>query len=55
MPPDIRYSIPIEYLVQLFVFNGTLYLKTNKEQTAYCQCLGLCPKERTIVVFHRIH
>ena len=47
MPPDFHYSIPIEYLVQLFVFNGTLYLKTNEEQTAYCQCLGLCPKERT--------
>jgi hypothetical protein len=41
------YFIPKEWLVQLFVFNGTLYFETIDEQTAYCQCLGLCPKPRT--------
>ena len=39
--------IPIEWLVQLFIFNGTLYFETLDEQTAYCQCLSLCPKPRT--------
>jgi hypothetical protein len=41
------YFIPIEWLVQLFIFNGTLYFETIDEQTAYCQCLSLCPKPRT--------
>ena len=47
MPPNVPYSIPMGCLSQLFVFNGTLYLNTNEEQTVYCQCLGLCPKQRT--------
>ncbi len=54
VPPSIApltkstaYFIPIEWLVQLFIFNGTLYFETIAEQTAYCQCLGLCPKPRT--------
>jgi hypothetical protein len=54
IPPSIGLSnqtvalfIPIEVLVQLFVFNGTLYFETVDEQRVYCQCLGLCPKPRT--------
>jgi hypothetical protein len=54
IPPSIApsngtaaYFIPIEQLIQLFIFNGTLYFETIDEQTAYCQCLGLCPKLRT--------
>ncbi|CAF1305635.1 unnamed protein product [Rotaria sordida] len=41
------FFIPLEWLVQLFIFNGTLYFETVDEQTAYCQCLSLCPKPRT--------
>ncbi|CAF5158696.1 unnamed protein product [Rotaria sp. Silwood1] len=37
-----------EWLVQLFIFNGTLYFETVDEQIAYCQCLSLCPKPRTM-------
>ncbi|CAF5143027.1 unnamed protein product, partial [Rotaria sp. Silwood1] len=33
-----------EWLVQLFIFNGTLYSETVDEQTAYCQCLSLMSK-----------
>ena len=44
---DNASFIPLEWLVQLFIFNGTLYFKTIDEQTAFCQCLGLCPKLRT--------
>ncbi|CAF1080146.1 unnamed protein product [Adineta steineri] len=54
IPPSIPpynntniYCMPLEWLVQLFVFNGTLYFETINEQTAFCQCLGLCPKPRT--------
>ncbi|CAF3964773.1 unnamed protein product [Adineta steineri] len=54
IPPSIElsntnmiYYIPVELLVQLFVFNGTLYFETVDEQIAYCQCLGLCPKPWT--------
>ena len=49
IPPSIDefFQIPIEWLVQLFIFNGTLYFENVDEQTAYCQCLGLCPKPRT--------
>ncbi|CAF4113865.1 unnamed protein product [Adineta steineri] len=47
IPPNVSFSIPIQWLAQLFVFNGTLYFDTVEEQTAYCQCLGLCPKPRT--------
>jgi hypothetical protein len=45
----VAFSIPTEWLVELFVFNGTLYFETIHEQTAYCQCLGVCPKPRTAV------
>ncbi|CAF2567725.1 unnamed protein product [Rotaria sp. Silwood2] len=41
----IPFLIPLEWLVQLFIFNSTLYFETIDEQTAYCQCLSLCPKE----------
>ena len=34
-------------MVQLFVFNGTLYFESNDEQKAYCQYLALCHKPRT--------
>jgi hypothetical protein len=55
IPPSIgsddsanTYSIPIECLVQLFVFNGSLYFESVDEQIAYCKCLGLCPRPRTM-------
>jgi hypothetical protein len=44
---SIAYFIPLEWLVQLFVINDTLYFENGDEQTAYCQCLALCPKPRT--------
>ncbi|CAF3218262.1 unnamed protein product, partial [Rotaria socialis] len=54
IPPLLGHSnnaapfvIPLEWLVQLFIFNGTLYFETVDEQTEYCQCLSLCPKPRT--------
>ncbi|UJR11152.1 hypothetical protein I4U23_015333 [Adineta vaga] len=42
------YCIPIAWLAQLFVFNGTLYFKSTNEQIAYCQYLSLCPRPRTV-------
>jgi len=55
IPPLIKFSneniatffIPNEWLVQLFIFNGTIYFGNVDEQTAFCQCLSLCPKPRT--------
>lgn len=56
MPPSIEskcggsaaaFSIPTRWLAELLIFNGSLYFENNDEQTAYCQCLGLCPKPRT--------
>jgi hypothetical protein len=54
IPPSISpdrgavpFTIPTEWLVKLFIFNGTLYFETNHQQTAYCQSLGVCPKPRT--------
>ncbi|CAF3230373.1 unnamed protein product, partial [Rotaria socialis] len=54
IPPLLGHSngaapfvIPLEWLVQLVIFNGTLYFETVDEQTEYCQCLSLCPKPRT--------
>ncbi|CAF5009322.1 unnamed protein product, partial [Rotaria socialis] len=47
IPPSIQVPIPLEWLVQLFIFNGTLYFETVDEQTQYCRCLSLCPKPRT--------
>ncbi|UJR17554.1 hypothetical protein I4U23_004450 [Adineta vaga] len=43
----LSFPIPIEWLVTMFIFNGTLYFKTTDEQKAYCQYLGICPKPRT--------
>ncbi|CAF3958980.1 unnamed protein product, partial [Rotaria magnacalcarata] len=43
----IPFVIPLEWLVQLFIFNGTLYFETVDEQAQYCRCLSLCPKPRT--------
>jgi hypothetical protein len=43
----ISFSIPIEWLVELFVFNGTLYFESSEEQMAYCRNIGVCPKPRT--------
>jgi hypothetical protein len=45
----IPYLIPVQSLVELFVFNGTLYFENDEEQTAYCQCLGVCPKPRNTI------
>ncbi|CAF3758362.1 unnamed protein product [Rotaria sordida] len=42
----VTFQIPIEWLVALFIFNGSLYFETTDEQTAYCRCLGVCPKPR---------
>ena len=55
MPPSIEskyggaaaFPIPVRWLAELLIFNGSLYFESNDEQTAYCQCLGLCPKPRT--------
>ena len=48
MPPSTAmFSIPVRWLAELFVFNGTLYFGNSDEQTGYCQCLGVCPKLRT--------
>jgi hypothetical protein len=54
MPPTITsyngiaaFNIPLEWLVELFIFNGTLYFENYHEQDAYCKCLGVCPKPRT--------
>ncbi|CAF5086889.1 unnamed protein product, partial [Rotaria sp. Silwood1] len=44
----VPFFIPLEWLVQLFIFNGSIYFETVDEQTAYCQCLSLCPKPRTM-------
>ncbi|CAF1580540.1 unnamed protein product [Adineta ricciae] len=56
IPPSVpattgnhTFMLPIDWLVELFVFNGTIYFETNEEQMAYCQYLGLCPKPRTVV------
>ncbi|CAF2919799.1 unnamed protein product [Rotaria sp. Silwood2] len=45
--PASLFSIPNNYLAQLFVFNGTLYFDNAEEQRAYCHFLGVCPKPRT--------
>ncbi|CAF3342468.1 unnamed protein product [Rotaria socialis] len=50
IPPFVESNhdaIPLDWLVELFIFNGTAYFETVDEQTAYCQCLALCPKLRT--------
>ena len=54
IPPSINisdencsYLIPLDRLVQLFLFNGTLYFDNAEEQTIFCQCLSLCPKIRS--------
>ncbi|CAF1097430.1 unnamed protein product [Adineta steineri] len=44
---DSIFNVSLECLVQLFVFNGTLYFETKDEQNAFCHCLSLCPKPRT--------
>jgi hypothetical protein len=41
------FVIPLKWLIELFMFNGTLYFKDNHEQKAYCEYLGVCPKPRT--------
>jgi hypothetical protein len=43
------FIVPLEWLVELFIFNGTLYFENNHEQNAYCKCLGVCPKPRTAI------
>ena len=43
------YHVPIQLLVELFLFNGTLYFETEEEQAAYCQYIGVCPKPRSAV------
>ena len=48
IPPSIPFILPVDWLVQLFIFNGTLYFETVEEQSAYCNCLALCPRLRTM-------
>jgi hypothetical protein len=43
---NVTYLIPLDRLVQLFIFNGTLYFDNAEEQIMFCQCLSLCPKIR---------
>jgi hypothetical protein len=43
---NVTYLIPLDRLVHLFIFNGTLYFDNVEEQTMFCQCLSLCPKIR---------
>jgi hypothetical protein len=45
--PSSLFSIPNDWLAQLFLFNGTLYFDDVEEQRAYCHFLGVCPKPRT--------
>ncbi|CAF1052665.1 unnamed protein product [Rotaria sp. Silwood1] len=50
IPHDaIDFVLPVDWLAQLFVFNGTIYFETVEEETAYCQCLALCLKPRTTI------
>ncbi|CAM4824603.1 unnamed protein product [Rotaria magnacalcarata] len=44
-----NFYIPIRWLAELFVFNGSLYFKNVCEQTAYCKYLGVCPTPRTAI------
>ncbi|CAF3205351.1 unnamed protein product [Rotaria sp. Silwood2] len=37
----------LDFLAQLFIFNGSLYFESIDEQTIYCQLLSLCPNPRT--------
>ena len=41
-------SISLECLVELFVFNGTLYFQNSQEENAFCKYLGICPNPRTL-------
>ncbi|UJR19100.1 hypothetical protein I4U23_022231 [Adineta vaga] len=45
--PNNNFLISNDWLIQLFIFNGTLYFENIDEQNAFCQCLSLCPKPRT--------
>jgi hypothetical protein len=45
----VTFVLPVDWLVELFVFNSTVYFETVEEQTAYCQYLALCPKPRTTI------
>jgi hypothetical protein len=45
----VAFVLPVKWLVELFIFNGTVYFETVEEQIAYCQCLALCPKPRTTI------
>jgi hypothetical protein len=45
----VAFILPVDWLAELFVFNGTVYFETVEEQTAYCQCLALNLKPRTSI------
>ena len=49
IPDTITFILPVDWLAELFIFNGTVYFETVEEQIAYCQCLALCPKPRTMI------
>ena len=46
--PSSTFSIPNDYLAQLFLFNGIMYFNDVEEQRAYCHFLSVCPKPRTM-------
>ena len=48
IPRCIPFVLPVDWLVQLFIFNGTLFFQTIEEQLSFCQCLSLCPRPRTV-------
>ncbi|CAF1579092.1 unnamed protein product [Rotaria magnacalcarata] len=43
----VPFVIPLDWLVKLFIFHGTLYFETVDEQTQYCRYLSSYPKPRT--------
>jgi hypothetical protein len=45
----IAFVLSVDRLVELFIFNGTVYFETVEKQRVYCQCLALCPKPRTTI------
>ncbi|CAF1098314.1 unnamed protein product [Rotaria sordida] len=54
IPPSIglsdglsAFTLGLQWLVQLFLFNGTLYFENVGEQNMFCQCLALCSQPRT--------
>ena len=50
IPPSIKsFVLPTDWLIELYIFNGTIYFDTIDEQTSFCRCLALCPKPWTLL------